>query len=144
MEPQSKRCVKCRRRRKIDDFHKKGEGKRHSVCRFCKSNYNIDYYSENKERHAAGRKDSKRLRKQERLGCVKQAKDKPCADCGERYPHFVMDFDHRDPSTKVFTIGAQKSRSMSLDKLLEEIAKCDVVCANCHRYRTHQPVAQPG
>jgi hypothetical protein len=63
-------------------------------------------------------------------------KDKPCADCGRRYPYYVMDFDHRDPSTKLFEIGTCVRRGAAV--LAAEVAKCDVVCANCHRERTHQ------
>lgn len=63
-----------------------------------------------------------------------RAKDKPCADCGGRFPTVCMDFDHRDPALKSFRIseGGLRSR-VSLEA---EIAKCDVVCANCHRVRT--------
>lgn len=68
---------------------------------------------------------------------VNKAKDKPCADCGKRYPPYVMDLDHRgDKFTDV-----SKMKSYSIQRLLAEIAKCDVVCANCHRERTHGPVA---
>lgn len=55
-------------------------------------------------------------------------------DCGQTFPMCVMDFDHRDPSLKCFGIGQYKEGSVT--KLLAEIAKCDVVCANCHRIRT--------
>lgn len=58
-----------------------------------------------------------------------------CVDCGERNM-VVLDFDHRDPNTKSFSIsGAHKSK-VSWDMLVEEINKCDIVCANCHRIRT--------
>ena len=62
-------------------------------------------------------------------------KDVPCMDCGRRYPSCVMDFDHRDPTAKAFSIGMMITNT-SLDALLAEIAKCDVVCSNCHRIRT--------
>lgn len=45
-----------------------------------------------------------------------------------------MDLDHRDPLQKRFELSKQKTCSEK--RLLEEIAKCDVVCANCHRERT--------
>jgi hypothetical protein len=67
---------------------------------------------------------------------IKAAKDRPCKDCGEWYPHFVMDFDHVR-GKKLFNIGAIQAKTYLLSKLKAEIAKCDVVCANCHRYRTH-------
>jgi hypothetical protein len=51
----------------------------------------------------------------------------------------VMDFDHREGEEKCFnlSIAAGQTR-LSWAKMLAEIAKCDVVCANCHRERTHQ------
>lgn len=63
-------------------------------------------------------------------------KERPCADCGQSYPHYVMDFDHRYGVTKVMKVSQIYKRSMKT--LKAEIAKCDVVCANCHRERTHQ------
>ena len=61
-------------------------------------------------------------------------KDKPCMDCGGTFPLVCMDFDHRDPSTKLFNVaqGIRKSK----EAILAEIAKCDLVCANCHRIRS--------
>lgn len=58
-----------------------------------------------------------------------------CADCGERDP-IVLEFDHRDGSMKENNIGDAHHRGWSLERLLLEAAKCDVVCANCHRRRT--------
>jgi hypothetical protein len=56
-----------------------------------------------------------------------------CVDCGEKDP-IVLEFDHRDPSTKSSNIG--DSYGKSIEYLKEEILKCDIVCANCHRKRT--------
>jgi formate-dependent nitrite reductase cytochrome c552 subunit len=64
----------------------------------------------------------------------------PCTDCGQRYEPFQMDFDHRDPSTKLFTLMTGRAMLMSTAKLLAEVAKCDIVCANCHRDRTYQRI----
>lgn len=74
----------------------------------------------------------------ERRELIKRLKAKPCADCGVQYPHYVMDFDHRDPAIKLFTIGPKKT--CQIDRLLAEIAKCDLVCANCHRERTQRRI----
>jgi len=61
-------------------------------------------------------------------------KDRPCADCGVKYPPYVMDFDHvRGTKTSNLNLARYHSRSW-IDR---EVAKCDVVCANCHRERTH-------
>lgn len=68
---------------------------------------------------------------------VDEARLVGCADCGEK-DQIVLQFHHRDPSTKVTNIGQAHGR-MAMPKLLEELAKCDVVCANCH-LRRHNTV----
>lgn len=65
-----------------------------------------------------------------------EAKKKPCADCGNEYPPYVMQFDHVR-GEKLFMISETRQAKMSIAKLHAEIAKCDVVCANCHSIRTH-------
>lgn len=64
------------------------------------------------------------------------AKARPCQDCGGTFPSECMDFDHRDATTKTFCLGGRFSAS--LKDILAEIAKCDVVCSNCHRTRTRK------
>lgn len=65
-------------------------------------------------------------------------KDYPCTDCDVQYPPYVMHFDHvPERGEKAFDIG-KSFYVYSVEKLMEEIAKCDLVCANCHAERTHQ------
>lgn len=64
-------------------------------------------------------------------------KDKPCLDCGNSYPHYVMDFDHRDDKEKTIELALAYKKHWSNTRILAEIAKCDLVCSNCHRERTH-------
>ncbi len=52
-----------------------------------------------------------------------------CSFCGEKRPE-VLQFHHRDPAAKAFTIGS--GTVISLESLTVEMAKCDVVCMNCH------------
>ncbi len=73
----------------------------------------------------------------EQVAFIRKLREVPCADCGESYPPYMMDFDHRDPKTKSFEITRVAGR-VTLPKLLEEIAKCDIVCSNCHRERTYR------
>lgn len=58
-----------------------------------------------------------------------------CVDCGLVAPPYLYEFDHRDPSTKLF--GISTGDSTSFEALLAESLKCDLVCPNCHRVRTH-------
>jgi len=61
----------------------------------------------------------------------------PCKDCGKSYPFYVMDFDHLPEKEKSFNISRTREYN-SIIKLRKEIAKCDVVCSNCHRERTYR------
>ena len=65
-----------------------------------------------------------------------KVKDRPCLDCSIKYPPYVMQFDHRNPKEKLFPIGSNYAK-VSHKSLIDEIAKCDVVCANCHAIRTY-------
>lgn len=66
---------------------------------------------------------------------IREAKNVPCTDCGKRYPYYVMDFDHIR-GEKVNDIACLITSSVEVIK--KEIAKCEVVCANCHRERTQR------
>ena len=70
---------------------------------------------------------------QQRLNELKQ---RPCADCGVSYPPYVMEFDHVT-GTKLDDVCNLRRRLVKWQTILAEIAKCEVVCANCHRARTH-------
>lgn len=85
------------------------------------------------------RKNNGRYRK-DRRAIIDQAKDKPCADCGSIFPPYVMDFDHMRGSKKVANIASMTG--WSIEAIKKEIDKCDVVCSNCHRIRTHCGIAK--
>jgi len=59
-----------------------------------------------------------------------------CIDCGGEFHPVCMDFDHREPMKKSYNIAAMLN-THSLGRIMEELDKCDLVCANCHRLRTH-------
>jgi hypothetical protein len=60
----------------------------------------------------------------------------PCADCGKYYPYYVMDFDHVIKG-KVNDVNYMIKARYSIDSVMDELAKCEIVCANCHRIRTY-------
>jgi hypothetical protein len=62
-------------------------------------------------------------------------KSAPCMDCGVSYPPYVMDFDHVR-GTKTASVSELLSRDATKRRALAEIAKCELVCSNCHRKRT--------
>jgi lysyl-tRNA synthetase class I len=101
--------------------------------------YQKKYYQKNADYYVAKAKERRAYLK----GIIDSAKDLPCMDCGVRYPPYVMDLDHRDPSQKVGNVSSMLNLN-SEKKIRDEIAKCDVVCANCHRIRTHGGSNPPG
>lgn len=91
-------------------------------------------YSESRRNSIERQADANTKRRQTRRSMIDAFKDVPCADCGVKYPPYIMDFDHRNPDEKLFQIGSNST--LSIERILTEISKCDVVCSNCHRERT--------
>ena len=58
--------------------------------------------------------------------------------CGYKGPGYVLDLDHRDPEEKSFKLSSSSHLGgRSWDTIKQEMAKCDVLCANCHRIKTY-------
>ena len=95
---------------------------------------NVAYYRRNREMEIA----RVRIRQAGTVEMLRDLRRVPCADCGGNFEPHQMDFDHRDPSTKSFDVMTGRAMLMSTRRLLDEVAKCDIVCANCHRSRTRQ------
>ncbi len=95
--------------------------------------YRRNWQSKNRESVNDTRK---KLRNRNRM-IINAFKDKECADCGQWFPPCVMDFDHVK-GEKVKAVSRMLNGMSSVDNLLIEIMKCDVVCSNCHRIRTHE------
>lgn len=68
---------------------------------------------------------------------LRALKTAPCADCGESYPYFIMEFDHVPTrGGKVDNLSRMAKLGLKSAKFQAELKKCDVVCANCHKVRT--------
>lgn len=65
---------------------------------------------------------------------VKELKSNPCVDCRIELPWQCMDFDHIDPSERLFWVS-NGNWDTSEARLRNEIAKCELRCPNCHRLR---------
>ena len=82
---------------------------------------------------AAMRAAVKERRRQEKVRFLNETKARRgCCFCAEREP-VALDFHHRDPVQKKQTLSDLVSRDASLARLIDEVEKCVVVCANCHR-----------
>src|SRR5262245_57592583 len=67
---------------------------------------------------------------------IMAAKDRPCVDCGGTFPAAVMDLDHLPKYQKRFALSRALSKPRSAALVRADLAKCEAVCANCHRMRT--------
>lgn len=139
-EPKHRLCSGCQEVKPVEEFNFKyrAAGVRHSYCRECGKRLTKSHYKRNKRSYLE--RNARTYQRHREL--IRQAKLRPCADCGIQYPYYVMDFDHRDGATKAFTLS-DVSRA-TRKSLLREIEKCDVVCANCHRERTHRRMVSGG
>jgi hypothetical protein len=131
-----RKCYRCGELKRDEDFswRRKRKGQRDSFCRPCRSAYGRKHYLANRQRYidqAAAVKEG--VARERTLWLIEYFKEHPCVDCGEADP-VVLDFDHVR-GEKLFDVGpAVYSRNWA--SILEEIGKCEVVCANCHRRRT--------
>ena len=116
----TKICTTCRESRDLSRYYvrknKKGEPYRVTICKECRTKHEMHRYH--------------RVRK----FIWDYKAEHPCVDCGEANP-IVLEFDHINKEEKKFTIG-HAPQTHSKKQLNEEIAKCEVRCANCHKKRT--------
>ena len=81
---------------------------------------------------------AKNMRRYYRLSAwMDEQKAAPCLDCGVSYPPHVMDFDHVR-GVKISNVSVMLARDATKKRAADEIAKCELVCSNCHRVRTHR------
>jgi hypothetical protein len=134
-----KLCCRCGELKDLSEFTFKNLAKAilHSYCRACHAAWNREHYLRNKAAYiATARRNNARYDADNLRRLVDYLLCHPCVDCGEA-DVVVLEFDHRDRSTKRAAVGSiLNNRSWLIVEA--EIAKCDVRCANCHRRRTAQ------
>lgn len=124
---QTYHCPKCERDLPLDAFQRAKNRSKYGIYGYCTE------CQATKLREIHNQK-----REQARLYLAEIREATPCADCDVNYPYFVMDFDHRVGEDKIAAVSVMVRRfAGSLEKIRAEVAKCDIVCANCHRARTH-------
>jgi len=132
-------CNHCLEEKDEEEFNWrfKVSGARQKTCRDCQKAQKNDWYVRNADTHKANIYQNK-------LSNVNQARDfvrdylatHHCVDCGESDIR-VLEFDHVR-GKKRQTVGLLINGGYPLSTILEEIAKCEVVCSNCHKKRTYK------
>ena len=129
----TKRCRRCGTDHPLGAFHASSRDGHQAWCKPCRKEYAASHYQANKER----RQHQNKVRQAEFMAWYVNLKaGRPCADCRGEFHPAAMQWDHLP--------GFEKEAALSLlarrggrQRVLDEIKKCELVCANCHAIRSH-------
>lgn len=91
------------------------------------------HYKNNKEQYYTRIHHQHEVKRQYIIDIKKKSS---CADCGTDN-YICLEFDHLPQYTKLLALSNPRVLSWSFEKIDVEIAKCEIVCGNCHKIRTH-------
>lgn len=117
-------CSDCNLEKSESEFAKNP----HYKCKSCQNVYFKKYYKDKRLKHIQKVKYSKIKNKDWFADLKSKLK---CSRCGFDHPAAIQ-FHHSDPSKKDFSLSQGVTMGYSRERILEEIAKCEVLCANCH------------
>lgn len=139
MSNDTKKCTRCQEVKLIEQFRfrNKSKGTLQPWCKPCFSSYEREKWKSSKERRDKNIKRNKERRLRNKEYIWNYLKSNPCEACGTSDPR-VLEFDHLDRNAKSFSISDICIRSYSIKRIEEEIKKCRVLCANCHRIHTYE------
>lgn len=126
-----KTCCKCKLPKDIECFSIKRSSKdgKAKECKSCKRLYNQSLY----KKHTQRERTRLKKRTNELRDWYKELKrNKCCSRCPENHPACI-EFHHLDPKQKAFEISTCWRKGYSIQRIEEEIAKCIILCSNCHR-----------
>jgi hypothetical protein len=128
-------CCTCKDSKSIDNFSKKSSSPDglQNVCRSCASLHSRKHYINNIDRVKRRTKDRRKRIRPILQSIILSYLERGCIDCGEK-DIVVLDFDHI--SNKKFNVSTMVHDCVDLNKIEEEISKCEIRCANCHRRKT--------
>ncbi len=138
--PTQKACGTCGESKPLADFNRKrsrADGLQ-ETCRDCNREASRRYYQRNRERHLRVIRQRTLAQRAENLRLVAAfLRTHPCVDCGVTDIR-VLDFDHRPGTVKRAGVPALAKNGYNATIIMEEIAKCDVRCRNCHAIVTYE------
>jgi hypothetical protein len=128
-------CTGCLIEKPINSFSFKNraKGTRQSKCNACSRILIKSHYQNNREYYLSkAKKRNEQMKYVIRMFMWNYLSVHPCVDCGESDP-IVLEFDHI--SDKIGAVS-ELFHKASLNVVKNEISKCEVRCANCHRRKT--------
>lgn len=129
IQERTKCCSKCKQIKAITEFSKKTPKRLQAWCKQCSRENSRKHYLANKSRYLR-RIRNRRLQLRAWLRSFKSLLK--CGHCGENHPACLA-FHHNDPSKKEVSVShAINICKWGIPRIKAEIAKCTVLCANCH------------
>jgi len=132
---EKKLCGGCGLSRNREEFALKNSrtGQRHSQCKECGRRCAKEHYRANHAKYVERNRRNTPLQRRRNAGIAYQyLLLHACVTCHESDP-VVLEFNHKDPRTKLANVADLIRSGCSVNRLLDEIAKCEVMCANCHQ-----------
>ena len=128
-----KLCRKCGLSRPLSEFHRRGASGTQAWCKPCRRDYDRAYHFRTRPLRLA----QKQRRRKQLTNWYRSLKSSvACADCGR---HAAMEWDHLPGSEKVAEVSTLFRRGR-MRALRTELAKCELVCANCHAVRSFERI----
>lgn len=123
-------CCRCKNEREEEDFTFKNKKKniRNKTCKICLKDVRKKWYEKYKKNIIAKNRHNK---EKNILWFHEYRKTLKCNRCGENHPA-CLEFHHSNPKEKEYTIGVIVYGTYSIETIMKEIKKCEVLCSNCH------------
>lgn len=147
-----KTCTRCGEAKDEALFNRKKQNRNglHPWCRDCCHKHFAKWLEKKgpvyKEEMNRRTREGQQVRRAEIAKVLDDLRSVPCPDCLAKgwpanHPPYIMQFHHRDPSTKSFNLSKAYSMTSTgtriFKRIQDEAAKCDIICSNCHLAREH-------
>ena len=136
-----KTCICCKVEKDLSCFwkHARSSDWLQSMCKDCKRSYDNNYYKSNQPTLRSRKNWTDKNHRRMLLNYARDiALNRWCKLCGYNKHFAALQFHHRDQSEKVDSVSELIRRGVSLQRVKDEIEKCDVLCANCHMVITSE------
>lgn len=129
----TKDCNVCKETKPLSEYNPNKECKYGVVgtCKLCSNARVGQWYKNNRTR----RQEAANIANQKRKRLAVNHFGDKCHDCERTYPQYVYQFHHLDPTQKDYNPSASIQNGMTA--MWRELAKCVMLCANCHMIRHH-------
>lgn len=127
------KCCRCGKEKSEEEFRIRSSSStgRQSACKECAKAYDKQWLKEHPKKSKKWIARANERRRETRIWFNEYKKTLRCCICGESHPG-VLDFHHKDPIEKDKTVSDAVVQ-WGRERILKEVAKCDILCANCHR-----------